>query len=105
VTWLAAAGGPDPAARVVTVESTGRPLAWTAVLSPTVGWLAAAPLSGTTPSAITLTAAIAGLPIGQYNTRLIVTAGAGSRNSPQTIPIALSVAQEVYDLYLPLILR
>jgi len=105
VTWLAAAGGPDPAARVVTVESTSRPLTWTAMLSPTVGWLAAAPLSGTTPSAITLTAAISGLSIGQYNTQLIVTAGAGIGNSPQTIPIALIVAQEVDDFYLPLILR
>ncbi|MGQ9771845.1 MAG: LVIVD repeat-containing protein [Thermogutta sp.] len=105
VTWLVAAGGPDPMARVVTVESTGRPLTWTAVLSPTVSWLAAAPLSGTTPTTITLTAAIAGLPIGQYNTQLIVTAGAGIGNSPQTIPITLIVAQEVYGLYLPLILR
>jgi len=105
VTWLAQVGGANPPARTVNVGSTGSAVAWTAALNPAVGWLDAAPLSGTSPTNIALTANIAGLPVGQYNTQLVVTAAAGIGNSPQTIPITLNVVPEVHNLYLPLIPR
>lgn len=105
VTWLVEAGGPDPRPRAVAVESTGSLLTWTAVVSPTVDWLAAAPLDGVTPAAITLTAQTAGLAVGQYHTQLVVSSEAGVEGSPQTIPVTLIVADELTGVYLPLILR
>jgi hypothetical protein len=105
VTWMAKVGGANPSARTVNVGSTGSAVTWTAALNPAVGWLNAAPLSGTSPTNIALNANITGLSIGQYSTQLIATAGAGIRNSPQTIPITLIVAQEVHDLYLPFVVR
>jgi hypothetical protein len=104
ITWLAEAGGDDPGPRTIRVESSGRPLAWTATISPTVSWLEATPLSGTTTAEVVLTAGIAGLGVGQYTTTLAITAEAVP-GSPQAIPVTLTVAEQVFGNYMPLVLR
>ncbi|RLC61168.1 MAG: hypothetical protein DRI48_11060 [Chloroflexi bacterium] len=101
--WMVADDGADPPPRTVRVESSGSPITWTAGLSPTVGWLTAAPLSGTTPAAITVTAHISGLAVGRYTSTLVITGPTVSR--AQVVSITLIVADEVYGLYLPLVTR
>ncbi len=54
-----------------------------------MGWLAIAPFSGTTLAVLTTT--------------LVITSPVVS--SPQTVPTTLLVAEEVYDIYLPVVLR
>ncbi len=103
VSFMAQAGGADPPPRTVRVESSGDPLTWTAIISPTAGWLEAAPLSGTTPAVITLSARISGLTVGRYESGLVVSSPVSS--DPQTVPITLIVAQDVRRLYLPLMVR
>lgn len=105
VTWLAEAGGPDPLPQAVRIESTGRPLTWTAALSPSVGWLEAAPLGGVTPAVLTVTAHITGLGLGTLTTALVVESEPAVQGSPQIVPVTLIVAEEVHRLYLPLALR
>jgi hypothetical protein len=105
ITWLAEAGGSDPPSRQVSIQSTGQPLTWTAYLSPTVSWLEAAPLNGITPAILTATAHISGLGVGQQTTTLVIEAGEGALDSLQVIPVTLIVAEEIHDVYLPLVLR
>jgi len=105
VTWLAKVGSADPRPRTVRVESSGSALAWTAAISPTASWLEAAPLSGTTPAEVMLTAHVADLDVGRYETQLVVATDEGVIGSPQTIPVTLVVAEEIYDVALPLVLR
>jgi len=101
--WMVADDGADPPPRTVRVESSGRPITWTAGFSPTVGWLTGAPLSGTTPAAITVTAHISGLAVGRYTSTLVITGPTVGR--AQVVSITLIVADEVYGLYLPLVTR
>ncbi|MBU0491935.1 MAG: hypothetical protein KKA73_08895 [Chloroflexi bacterium] len=103
VTWLAEVDGDDPTPHAVQLTSTGRPITWTATISPTVGWLAVAPLSDTTPGTVTVTAHITGLAVGRYTATLVVTNDVNG--APSTVPVTLIVAQDVHHLYLPLVLR
>jgi hypothetical protein len=105
VTWLAKVGGADPLPRIVQVDSGGTTLAWMAAISPTVSWLEAVPLSGATPAGIVLTAHVASLGVGRYEAHLVVDAGEGIVCSPQTIPVTLIVAEQVFGNHLPLVLR
>jgi len=105
VTWMAQVGGANLPARTVNVGSTGTAVAWTAALNPAVGWLNAAPLSGTSPTNIALTANIAGLAVGQYQTQLVIQASEQVQGSPQTIPVTLIVVEHLYEIQLPLIVR
>ncbi len=103
VSWLAAAGGADPPARTLNIGSSGNPLTWTVTLSPTVGWLTVAPLSGTTPTVLTATAHITGLAVSRYTSTLVISSPLAS--DPLSVPVTLLVAEEVHSLYLPLVLR
>lgn len=105
IPFLAEAGGAAPPPRLLRVESTGGSLAWTASLSPTVGWLEVTPLSGGTPACITVTAEISGLVAAEYETDLVIESGAGVQDSPQIVPVRLVVADELVDLFLPVVLR
>ncbi len=105
LSFLAAAGGADPAARTLRVDASSGSITWTVTISPTAGWLEVAPVSGTTPASLTVTAHISGLSVGSYDTRLIVGSSAGVRQSPQAVPVTLRVAEEVYSVHLPLVLR
>jgi hypothetical protein len=89
----------------VQVASTGRPISWTATLSPTVPWLEVAPVSGTTPSVITLTAHLTGLGTAIYPARLVFSATQPVLGSPQVVMVTLNAVTTVYSIYLPLTLR
>jgi hypothetical protein len=85
-------GGPAPLAKPITLSNpTGGTLTWT--LTETAPWLGLNVMSGTTTTeidSISASVSTAGLLAGSYSTVVTVTA-AGSSNSPQTIPIVLTV--------------
>ncbi|HET8677833.1 MAG TPA: hypothetical protein VFO63_18680, partial [Blastocatellia bacterium] len=66
----------------------GGTLNWTA--SDNATWLSVSPTSGTAPSAVTVSANIAGLTPGTYNGTITVTA-TGATNSPVGVPVTLTV--------------
>ncbi len=101
VFWLVKVDGADPVPQTVQLTSTGRPITWTATISPTVGWLATTPVTDTTTSAITVTAHITGLSVGRYTTTMTL---AGGRNDV-AVPVTLIVAPDVYVVHLPLVTR
>ncbi len=91
--------------RTVHVESNGQALAWTAVISPNVGWLGGAPLSGTTPGGIDLVAEVSGSSTLFLQTALIVSATEPVVGSPQVVSITLSVVEDLPNVYLPIVRR
>lgn len=103
ITWLAETGGSDSSPRRLSIQSNGRPLTWTAQISPTVDWLEIAPPAGDTPATLTATAHISGLVVGQYTTSLVITSPLVS--APQQVPVTLRVAEEIFDVYLPLVMK
>lgn len=104
INWLAELGGDDPTPLSAWVESSGSPLTWTATISPTVGWLEAAPLSGETPAEIVLTTHTGGLGEGQYQAQIILEESEEVSAKKAVISIKLIVA-EFYYSYLPLVMR
>ena len=86
------AGGPQPLAKPITLSNpTGGTLTWT--LTETASWLALNVASGTTTTetnSISASVSTTGLVAGSYSTMITVIAS-GSSNSPQTIPITLTV--------------
>jgi uncharacterized protein (TIGR03437 family) len=89
-----AVGSGGSGVRNVSLTSTdGTPLSFTVAGSTTtgVGWLLVGPLSGATPSNLSISVNAAGLAAGTYTGSVTVTAGAAA-NSPQTIAITLRVA-------------
>ncbi len=92
VSFTQVAGGPAPAAQTVSVSATGPAIAYSATTS-TVDlgqWLSVAPVSGTTPGSITISANGNGLGAGVYSGSVtLMLPGAG--NSPFQIPVQLTV--------------
>ena len=85
----AAQGGADPAAKALSVSNTGGgSMSWTA--SESASWLSLSPSSGTNAGTVTVTPSIAGLAAGTYTTDVTVTA-TGAGGSPKTIPVTLTV--------------
>ena len=83
-------GGSNPAAQTVTISNSGTgTLDWS--VSTTAGWLSISPVSGTAPASFSVTAIIPGLAAGTYSTTITVT-GSGATNTPQTIPVDLTIA-------------
>jgi hypothetical protein len=105
MTFMAEAGGADPASRNLAVDTLGRAITWTATLSPAVAWLDVEPISGTTPVSVTATAVISGLGIGRYTAQILIGTDRAAIDSPQTVEVKLIVAEEIHELYLPLIVR
>jgi hypothetical protein len=105
LTLLAQAGGDDPAPRTLNVASSGSALTWTVTLSPTVGWLEVAPLSGVTPATVTASAHVSGLGSLVYDTQLLIESEPPVQGSPQSVPVTFIVAETVYDIYLPFVTR
>jgi Fibronectin type III domain/Viral BACON domain len=87
------AGGPAPLAKPVTLSNpTGGTLTWT--LTETAPWLGLNVSSGTTSSevdSISANVSTTGLAAGTYSTAIIVEAS-GATNSPQTIPVTLTLS-------------
>jgi hypothetical protein len=102
---LAEVGGANPGPRHIAVGSIGRAITWTAAVSPAVGWLDVAPVSGTTPATITASVDISGLGVHAYTTQVIVQAREDVLNSRQTVAVRLIVAEEILNVYLPLVLK
>lgn len=88
--FSATAGGSDPAAQTVTISNSGTgTLEWS--VTTTAAWLSLSPVSGTAPSSFTAAVNIAGLAAGTYSATITVT-GVGATNTPQSIPVALTVS-------------
>jgi uncharacterized protein (TIGR03437 family) len=86
-------GGTPPPAQTLSIASGGVPLNFTAVPSVFGGgtWLTVSPGSGTTPGQVQVSVNAGTLSFGTYNASVIVTAP-GATNSPQVVPITLTVA-------------
>ena len=85
-------GGPSPLAKPLTVSNpTGGTLTW--ALTETAAWLGLNLLNGTTTTetdSISASVSTSGLMAGTYSTVITVTAS-GASNSPQAIPVTLTV--------------
>ncbi len=85
-------GGPSPLAKPITLSNpTGGTLTWT--LTEAAAWLGLNVMSGTTTTeidSISASVSTTGLSAGSYSTVITVSAS-GSSNSPQTIPVILTV--------------
>ena len=82
-------GGSDPAQTVTISNSGNGTFNWSATTS--APWLLLSSVSGAVPGSLTVTAIVAGLAAGTYSTTITVAA-TGTTNSPQTIPVDLTVA-------------
>ncbi|MBI4910360.1 MAG: hypothetical protein HY820_42475 [Acidobacteria bacterium] len=85
-------GGEVPAPASFTVHSSGAPFNFSAVTSTNDGanWLRLAASSGVTPSTLDISVNPSGLSAGTYTGRITVSAPAAG-NSPQSIPVTLTV--------------
>jgi uncharacterized protein (TIGR03437 family) len=87
-------GGPAPAAKTVSVGSNpaSANLAFTVTQNVASGgnWLEVTPSSGTTPATLTIKASGSGLSQGTY-TATVSISSTGAANSPQVIPVTLTV--------------
>lgn len=86
-------GGATPAARVVSIASTGSPLSYTAeVATPgtSVQWLSATPLTGTTPQSLSVSLQnLPNLPAGTFTGTITVRTGTGDS---QAVTVTLRVS-------------
>jgi hypothetical protein len=91
LSFTASVGAANPPSQTMSISNTGggSALSWTA--STSASWLAISASSGTTPSTITVSANTSGLASGSYSGTITITA-AGAPNSPQTVPVSLTVA-------------
>jgi hypothetical protein len=107
LTFLVQAGAANPSPRRISVDNVTMDdaIAWTASISPTVGWLDVTPISGTTPAIITATVDASGFSTLIVETQIIVDGGDEVLDSPQTIPVKLVVVEEIYDVHLPVIFK
>jgi hypothetical protein len=93
--YSAQAGGAAPAAQTLAVSNPGSgSLAWTATKVLGAAWLTLAPTSGTAPTTITSSIILSGLAAGAYRDTILIAA-AGAANSPQKVPVSLTVTAPV----------
>lgn len=84
-------GGAAPPAKTLQIASTGAALNFSATATTEVGnWLSVSPSSGATPGSISVSVNGAGLSQGLYRGTVTVVA-VGASNSPQAIPVTLTV--------------
>jgi hypothetical protein len=82
-------GGSNPTTQTFTVTKAGASaITWTA--SDNAAWLTLSPSTGTATAAVTTSVNLAGLAAGTHNGTISV-AVAGSSNTPQSIPVSLTV--------------
>jgi hypothetical protein len=86
LSFSGAQGGPDPASRTISIQSSGSTLDWAAYEG--VPWLSITPTAGITPGSASVTANLAGLTAGTYTTQILVSS---SDASDLTIPVTLTV--------------
>ena len=90
VTLTAVQGSSDPIVMTVNLTSGSAPLTYTAQVAAGGAWLAAAPLSGTTPAQLKVTVTPASLGAGSYLARIAIKAN-GDPDLEQSIPVVLTV--------------
>ncbi len=79
----------NPASQQINISNVGGgSLSWTA--SASVPWLALSASSGSAPFALSVSANIAGLTPGTYTGNISISS-AGASNSPQTVPVTLTI--------------
>ena len=111
VTFLAQAGQDTRDTITLGLASSGPPIAWTASVSPTVGWLVLGTTQGIAPSVpaepieLPVYLQTLGLPRGEYRVQIILTASESVANSPVIIPVTLYVADQIRQVHLPLIAK
>jgi uncharacterized protein (TIGR03437 family) len=90
LSFTASTGGSNPPSQQVNINATGPNVPYTASASTTSGgnWLSVSPTSGTTGSAVTVSANIAALAAGTYNGTISVTPSGGSAI---IVPVSLTV--------------
>lgn len=93
LSFTAIQGAGNPVAKTVTLTNTGSgTLAWS--VSDNAAWLTLNATSGTTnleTDPITVTVNTAGLAAGTYNAAITLTATGGATNTPQSVPVVLTV--------------
>src|SRR5262249_11721870 len=83
-------GGTNPSAQTVSINNAGTgTLNWNA--TSTASWLSVSPASGTGPGSLAATANVTGLAAGTY-TGSITVIGTGATNTPQSIPVSLTIS-------------
>ncbi len=92
LTFYYQTGGPQPPAQTVSVASSGTLLAFNVTFGTNNGgsWLVPSPLSGATPSTLTVAVNTSGLVAGTYTGTVTVTAS-GAAGSPRNIAVTLVV--------------
>jgi hypothetical protein len=94
LTFKASPSGPNPAPQTVTVNNNGSgTLAWTAAENPDVAWLSISPTSGGNGGTFTVTVNKTGLAANVYTASIRIT-DAGATNSPQTVAVTLTIADQ-----------
>lgn len=84
-------GGAAPAAQTIRITSSGASLNFSASATTEVGnWLSVTPTAGSTPGTISVSVNGAGLSQGTYRGTVTIVA-VGAANSPQTIPVTLTI--------------
>jgi hypothetical protein len=84
------AGGTNPPSKSVNITNIGGgTLSWNA--GDNAAWLSVSPTAGTNGGSTTVAVNLSGLAAGTYTTAIIVAA-AGATNTPQVIPVTLTVA-------------
>lgn len=90
--FTATQSGSNPANQTVSISNTGTgTLSWTATKTSGGSWLSFTPASGTAPSTLTVSVNISGLTAGTYDGSIEVAA-TGATNTPQNIPVTLTVS-------------
>ena len=88
--FTATQGGSNPPGQAIAISNSGNgKFAWS--VSSNAPWLALFPTSGTGAGSFSATAIIPGLAAGTYSVTITVTA-TGATNTPQTIPVSLTVS-------------
>lgn len=86
-------GGGQPPAQELNIASSGTLLAYSLQVTTLTGgnWLSVTPTTGITPSRVSVSVNASGLALGTYSGSIIVTAP-GAPNSPQVVPVTLTVS-------------
>lgn len=92
--FSATQGGGTPAAQILSVDSTGAALSFAVTSGAT--WLTATP-GGNTPGSVRVSVNPAGLASGSYTGSVVLTSS-GASNSPQSIPVTLTVSRPALTL-------
>ncbi len=90
LSFMATQGGTNPSSQTVSITNTGTgTLSWSVTDNAT--WLSLSPTSGTGNGSVTASVNLTGLAAGTYNA-VITIAGTGATNTPQTVPVTLTVS-------------